>query len=517
MKQPNPLPPPFHRLLTLKKTKSKIRTDQNHGTGDCCGHLINRKVLRITVYTCLRNATVFAKSIGVAIAKVTAPTTEKTTDKVTIHNRLTTLVKGSFSYALLGSVLITGGFSSRVYAQQVNPQLRAEFLADPLAQEPRDPLLPALPVERDYSPLEKQTIAANLDQLNQQATQLLAAGAPNAAFALWRRELKLRRVLDTSKEFDAIARVADIAWTQQRSVDVQLLTLRTREIWYAVKTSLGIEPETEPEAQLGGPDMGVPEDSLISGATTADMATLSQLANTFTTLRDVESAVEVYEQLILLSSNDPETQAAQQLTLAELHVTWFQFAEATNLYLALRNNARASGNTTQEIEYLEQLAYTYQAAQSLPNAVRAQTDLLELYRDQRAEEKFPELMVAIAQNYRALNLHTSAIDYYRAAYSTAQKFDQFSFSAQVLKDLGELYESLALTEKALGAYTLLVPVEQQAYNDYGLMNAYDKIGQLQRHKGDNLEALKAFEKGLVLATRLGVQEDYFIEQIGSVI
>ena len=49
------------------------------------------------------------------------------------------------------------------------------------------------------------------------------------------------------------------------------------------------------------------------------------------------------------------------------------------------------------------------------------------------------------------------------------------------------------------------------------MNAYDKIGQLQRHKGDNLEALKAFEKGLVLATRLGVQEDYFIEQIDSVI
>ena len=341
--------------------------------------------------------------------------------KLTLNIYIKTIVKSSFGYVLLGSLLVTGGLSTRVHAQQVNPQLRESFLADPLAQEPRDPLLPVLPVNRAYSPLEKQVIAANLDQLNQQAAALLAAGAPDAAFALWRRELQLRRVLDTSKEFEAITRVADIAWAQQRSVDVQLLTLRTREIWDAVKTSLGAEPE----AQLGGPNMGVPEDSLISGATTADITTLSRLAETFTMLRDVDSAVEVYEQLILLSSDRTgeertEVKAAQQLALADLHVEWFQFAEATSLYLALRNAAQANGDTASEINYLKRLAYTYQAADSLLNAVRAQTDLLELYRDQRAEEEFPELMVAIAQNYRTLNLHTSAIDYYRAAYSTAQ-------------------------------------------------------------------------------------------------
>jgi len=440
------------------------------------------------------------------------------------------VVKSGLGYALVGgvltgSVLVMGGVSPRVYAQQVDPQLRTAFLADPRTQEPRDPLLPVLPIEREYSPLEKQVIAADLDQLDQQARALLASGAPDAAFATWRRELQLRRVLDTSKEFDAIARVAEIAWARQRSVDVQLLTLRTRELWAAAKTSLGAEPES----QLGGHDAGTPEDSLISGATTADIATLSELAETFTTLRDIESAVEVYEQLILLSSDGSTTpgvsltadrtalKVAQQLTLAELHLEWFQFAEATNLYLTLLSEARANGDTAREIDYLKRLAYTYKEAKSLPNAVRAQTDLLEIYRDQRAEEEFPELMVAIAQNYRALNLHTSAIDYYRAAYRTAQKFDQFTFSAQVLKDLGELYESLALTDEALGAYTLLVPVEQQAYNDYGVMQAYDKIGQLQRRKGDDLEALKAFERGLVLATRLGIQEDYFIEQIGSVI
>ena len=413
---------------------------------------------------------------------------------------------------LLGSTLLLGREGHIARAHQVDPLLRESFLADPLTQDPQDPLLPVLVVERPYSPLEKQAIAANLNQLNAQAQQQLATGNVDAAFALWRRELQLRRVLGTNQEFTAIARVAEIAWARQQSVDVRLLTLRAREIWAAAKTSLDVERED----QLGGSDMGIPEDSLISGSATADIATLGDLANTFVTLRDVESAVEVYEQLIVLSRDRTDVQTVQQIALAELHLEWFQFAEATNIYLMLLSNAETTGDTEKEIEYLQQLAYTYQQAKSLPNAVRAQTDLLERYQAQGEEEEFPELMVAIAQNYRTLNLHTSAIDYYRAAYQAAQRFDQFSFSAQVLKDLGELYESLALTDDALGTYTLLVPVEQQAYNDYGVMNAYDKIGQIQRRRGDNLEALKAFERALVIATRLGIQEDYFIEQIGSV-
>lgn len=400
----------------------------------------------------------------------------------------------------------------RAIAQQVSPELRESFLANPLTSEPRDPLLPVLPVNRDYSPLEKQAIAADLDKLNQAAEALLSQDQPGPAFALWRREIKLRRALGTREEFDAIRRVAAIAWAQQRQTDVQLLTLRTREIWEAVKTSLGAAEENA----LGGPDAGDPMDSLISGAPTADIATLGELAQTFTVLRDIDSAVEVYQQTILLAGDRPAERASQQLTLAELHLEWFQFAEATNTYLALLETARANDDLSAEIAYLERLAYTYQQAKSLTNAVRAQTDLLQIYQALGQEEEFPELMVAIAQNYRALNLPISAIDYYRAAYQAAQRFEQFSFSAQVLKDLGSLYESLALTDEALGAYTLLVPVEEQAYNDYGVMNAYDSIGQLQRRKGNDLEALKAFERALVIANRLGLSEDYFIEQIESV-
>ncbi|MEO1619630.1 MAG: hypothetical protein AAFU53_01205, partial [Cyanobacteria bacterium J06632_3] len=120
------------------------------------------------------------------------------------------------------------------------------------------------------------------------------------------------------------------------------------------------------------------------------------------------------------------------------------------------------------------------------------------------------------QNYRALNLPNNAIEYYRSAYAAAQRLDQFSFSAQVLKDLGALYTSLALIDEALGSYSLLVLVEQQAYNDYGIMNAHDNIGQLHLRRDNDAEALKSFQRALAVADRLKLREDYFIEQIEAI-
>ena len=180
-------------------------------------------------------------------------------------------------------------------AQQLDPQLRENFLADPLTEDDRDPLLPVLGVDRAYSPLERQAIGRSLDQLNQLATQQLAEGNLDLAFETWQRELKLRRVLGTQAEFEAIQRVASLAWQEQRAVEVRLLTLRSREIWEAIQLSFGSPSETEFGEESPDAD---PEDSLISGAPTVDIATLTALAQTFETLRDIDSAVAVYQQLI---------------------------------------------------------------------------------------------------------------------------------------------------------------------------------------------------------------------------
>ncbi|MEO1391945.1 MAG: hypothetical protein AAFV90_03420 [Cyanobacteria bacterium J06634_5] len=420
-------------------------------------------------------------------------------------------------------------------AQQVSPERRNAFLSDPLTAVPRDPLLPVLAVDRAYSPLELSELTRQLDRLNQNAQQLLTNGQPEEAFELWLREVRLRRVLGPAEEFVAIRRVAAIAWEQQRAVAVQLLTLRTREIWQTVGAALthfsdeaadadesvADESDADESDETLGQDppeslAGNPEQILVAGDRASDAALLQSLAQTFAILRDIDSSVEVYQQLISLTVAQSGDATPQQKELADLHLDWFQFAAAADVYLALLKEARATGNQAQETDTLQRLVYSYQQADSFTNAVRAQTDLLGIYQAQGDEEKLPGLLVAIAQNYRTLNQPSNAITYYRSAYSVAQRFEQFSISAQVLKDLGLLYETLALNDEALGAYNLLVPVEQQAYNNYGIMNAYDSIGQLHRKQGNDFEALQAFEKALVIANRLGIQEDYFIEQIRSV-
>ena len=416
------------------------------------------------------------------------------------------------------TLVLVGDFSgdSQAIAQQVSPQLRQTFLSDPLTAKPRDPLLPMAPASRPLSPLELSGLDASLDQLNQTAREQLAAGQTDAAFELLLRELRLRRIFGPVAEFNTLSQTAALAWNQRRPVEVQLLTLRTREIWETVKAALG---QTETPRSLGeqSPEALAdnPERVLVSGDASSDRLVLTAIAQTFTTLRDIDSAVSVYETLIELTGAQGEDPTVQQQALAELHLAWFQFAEAADVYLALLNQTRANGNQTAEVAYLERLAYSYQQADSLAYAVRAQTDLLALYQEGELE-KLPGLLVAIAQNYRTLNLPDTAIEYYRSAYSAAQRFEQFSFSARVLQDLGALYETVALYDEALSAYNLLIPVEQQAYNDYGVMNAYDKIGQLQRRQGNPFEALKAFEQGLAIANRLDLRQAYFVEQIESV-
>lgn len=397
-------------------------------------------------------------------------------------------------------------------AQSIDPQLRQNFLSDPLTTTPRDPLLPSPGVEGPLSPLERSQLSQSLDELNQEAEQRLATGQVDAAFEIWLRELNLRRALGRSAELAAISRVGSIAWEQERPVEVQLLTLRLREVVTAAQfEGNGAEADGD-EADRGKAE---DEDGL---APPLEEAQLETVAQTFRVLRAVDDAIAAYEQLAQRAADrgDGLAQRQQLNILAQIHLEWFRFADAAEVYRRLLADARIQNSLEQQEFYLIQLAYSYQQGDSLTNAVRAQTDLLTLYQSQERVEQYPPLELAIARNYRSLNRPNDAIAYYRAAYAAAQQLQQFSFSSQVLQDLGQLYTAQGNLADALLAYNLLVKAEQQAYNTYGEMNAYDAIGQLQKSQGNQFEALQAFERGLVLANRLSYRQDYFTEQIEQV-
>ncbi|MFN7529330.1 MAG: tetratricopeptide repeat protein, partial [Dolichospermum sp.] len=66
---------------------------------------------------------------------------------------------------------------------------------------------------------------------------------------------------------------------------------------------------------------------------------------------------------------------------------------------------------------------------------------------------------------------------------------------------------------SLETIQILIEAETLANNFYGLMSAYDQIGDIYLERQEYAEALTAFEKGLEIAQELKYQESYFTKQI----
>ena len=85
----------------------------------------------------------------------------------------------------------------------------------------------------------------------------------------------------------------------------------------------------------------------------------------------------------------------------------------------------------------------------------------------------------------------------------------------MLKDLGDLYAEQGLTNEALTMYNLLVRAEQQAYNQHGILEAYDRLGQLYLSIDDTDNALVAFRAGVAFAESLQYREPYFRGEVAK--
>ncbi|NJO09795.1 MAG: hypothetical protein HC873_09210 [Leptolyngbyaceae cyanobacterium SL_1_1] len=201
---------------------------------------------------------------------------------------------------LLGTV--AGGLvaiaPASVWAQQLAPEVIEQFLADPTQDPLRDPLLPQPPIRRPLSPLEKLALERQLDRLNQQAQNLLTAGETEAAFALWMREVRLRRTISLEQELAALRRVSQYIWEQGRTSENQLVRSRLRQL----------------QAEAVGAEL-------------ADVDLLEATGEIFLTLREQPGAVEVYRQIAAIEQGrgNTEAQTAALEQVGQLQLDWFEF------------------------------------------------------------------------------------------------------------------------------------------------------------------------------------------------
>jgi tetratricopeptide (TPR) repeat protein len=366
-----------------------------------------------------------------------------------------------------------------------------KFPPNPLEITINDPILPNLPNKRELTATELQKLRTDLDGLNQEAQITIQREDKKKAFEIWNRELRLRRFLGTLSEVEALSRVGEIAWNQNEREEVRYISKRLQVI------------QSEMEKQKN-----------------TDLQLWKSLGTAYQKIRIPKLGVLVYEQILILvkAQKDVSMEIETLKNIGELHLSWFDYSQAANTYQKLLNLAINQGDKNNELEYLEQLNYIYAQAKQPQAAIDILNQLVQIYTNQQNLNQIPALKLAIATNYESLakentNLKQQAFDNYQEAYTSAWQLEQYARAGEALEKLIAFYRSEKQIDAALQTGKILIETQTLANNFYGLMLAYDEIGNLYLERQEYAQALTAFEKGLAMAKQLKYQEAYFTQQI----
>jgi len=389
--------------------------------------------------------------------------------------------------------------TSLTLAAPKNPNQADKFPPSPLEINTPDPLVRPGADKQPLTLTEQLALKAALDDLNRQAATALQAGDKVTAFEIWNRELRLRRYLGTLAEVQALSRVGAIAWNQNDRQEIEYITQRLRAIQ---------KQQLSPQATAQKP---------------VDFQVLQSLGEAYQNVRSLTDALEIYNQILAVvrQQKDAAAELATLTTIAELHLGWFDYSQAAATYEELLRLASANSDRTNELTYTQQLAYIYQQAKQPQQAIDKLNQLVEIYTSQDNLIQIPKLKLAIASNYESLtkenpNLLQAAFNNYQQAYTIAWELQQFAMAGEALQKLISLYRSQGQIDEALQASEILVETQAKASNYYGLMQAYDQIGQLYLQQKNYPQALSAFQRGLQIAEQLKHQESYFAQQIDKI-
>ncbi|MDH6098456.1 hypothetical protein NWP21_06280 [Anabaenopsis sp. FSS-46] len=368
---------------------------------------------------------------------------------------------------------------------------QAQFTPNPLELTTPDPLLPPLRDKQQLTIPQRENLERALDALNQEATAKLQGGDQPGAFAIWNREIRLRRYLGVFAEVKALSRFGAIAWGENDREQVRYITQRLQTIQQSAQKAKGFDWEL-----------------------------MRSLGEAYQQVRSPKLALQAYEQVLTVVQQQQDTAAVLQTltTIGELHLSWFDYPQAAATYEQLFNLTANQGDRARELVYLQQLSYIYQQHQQPQAAIDTLQRIVKIYQQENNLTKIAELQLAIGTNYQLLaqknpSLLKQAFNNYQQGYIIAMESRQYVRAGEALQKIISLYIDQGQTDAALQVSQILIETQEQAMNYYGMMAAYDQMGQLYLQTQDYSQALIAFEKGLELAQQLKHQETYFIQQI----
>ncbi|MEA5516025.1 tetratricopeptide repeat protein [Nodularia sp. UHCC 0506] len=381
--------------------------------------------------------------------------------------------------------------SSLTLAETKKPKQPTKFLANPLEVTTTDPLLPPSIKRQPLTLPELQSLERALDELNQEAAAKLQAGDQDTAFEIWNREARLRWYLGSLAQVQTLSRFGAIAWGRNASEQVRFITQRLQTI--------------QKQAQR---------------QKTVDLDLMRSLGEAYQSVRSPQLALAVYDQILTAVQQQQDAVAVlQTLTImGELHLSWFDYPQAAATYERLLNLTATQSDKTSQLTYLQQLRYIYQQTKQPQPALDVLKRIAEIYEQENNLIKIPELKLAIGSNYETIaqenpSLLKEAFNNYQEAYLMGMRSRQYARAAEALQKLIALYRTQEQIDEALQTSQILIETQEQAVNYYGMMQAYDQIGQLYLERQEYPQALAAFQKGLEIAQQIKHKETYFAQQI----
>jgi tetratricopeptide (TPR) repeat protein len=411
----------------------------------------------------------------------------------------------------IGCLLFLWLCAGSIASAQTNPPGLDQFSPNPLEITTPDPLAPAT---ESLSSTQREELTAALEQLNLEAAAKLEAGDGVGAFDIWFRELRLRRYLGPAAEIAALSRVGSVAWSNGKNLELQLITKRLQAIQKQVKSQVPLNTELLPA-----------------------------FAAAFQQVRAKGPTVEVYQEILEKARQNQDILAEGQIlkAIGLIHINWLSYDKAAPVYeelatliqenrdlfaanSAVQNSAVVAGNGAPpqpvtpptEVETLRQLAYVYQQSKQPLKAIAAREKLASVYVNLQNPSAIPPLKIAIASDYQTIGQINLAAQYYQEAYNLAVPIQQYAQASEALDKLALLYRAQKQWEPTLRIYQMQLLLEERAYNFYGLMSAYDNIGQVYQEMKAYDKALESYQKGLDVAKKLGHRQEYFAKKIQKV-
>ena len=235
--------------------------------------------------------------------------------------------------------------------------------------------------------------------------------------------------------------------------------------------------------------------------------------------RDLSSANRLYEYQLAEAQRTNNSATISAVLTQLIQVQWGALnyplaAKYTQQQLEiLRSQPATRSGLLEERSLLQSLSFFHQQTEDYLSAVTILKEAISLTLDLGLDAEVAPLQVSLAEAQILSGDSLSATDTYRQAYLKAQQQQHFYLAQDILFALGQLREQRGELAEAIQVYEILRQVHRYSSNLLGLLESYDRLGQLYLQINNPQLASEQFQKGLELSKRLGYREAEFTAQV----